>query len=131
MSRSVLINLIEGYFPPNVTRAILKDLYGVDLKAVALAAEIAVTLDFSEHKFFSLTLGSANITLNAKVTGLIMGEKVYLKITQDATAARTITWGTGILTDVTVTASTDAIDMLIGIFDGTNIIFGALAKNVV
>lgn len=129
MNRKTLLNILTNVFAPTVNQAMMEGMIGKKKKATALTNETAVTLDFSEYNFHDLTLGSDNITLNAGVDGLKEGEEVILKITQDGTAARTITWGDGIVTDVTVTASTNAVDLLKGVFDGTRIIFGALAQD--
>jgi len=133
MGRKTFLNILENVFPPSVNQAMRQDLIGSEAKVTALAAETTLTLDFTKYRFHDLTLGSANLTaLNATVTdgkdSLKPGEQVYLKITQDATP-RTIAWGTGIITDVTVTAGASAVDLLVGVFDGTNIVFGALAQD--
>jgi len=136
-----LKNILKNVFQPSVNQALVEYFTDIEDRLVdiedgessletVLTDETAVTLDFVTNGFHDLTLADDDITLNATVDGLVVGQKVFLKITQDATAAREITWGTGILTDVTVTASTDAIDFLVGVFDGTNIIFGALAQDV-
>jgi hypothetical protein len=130
MSRTTFKNISELVFQPTVSEGIQKDLMGSEKKSTALAAETAVTLDFNEFGFHDLTLGTANITLNATVFDLKPGESIYLKVTQDATAARTITWGSNILTSVTITASTSAVDLLMGVFDGTNLIIGAIAQDI-
>jgi len=130
MSRRTLINLLQSIFPPTVNQGMVKDMIGAESSEIILAAETEITLDFTLNKFFILNLGSANITLNATVLGLKVGERVYLKIIQDGTGARTVTWGSNILTDATVSSSTDDIDMFMGVFDGVNIILGALAQNV-
>jgi len=129
MSRITLINILELVFQPKLIEEFRNEVMGSSKYTTTLAAQTAVTLDFVSYPFQELLLGSANITLNATVSGLKVGEKIYLKIVQDATAARTITWGTNILTDVTVTASTDAVDLLVGVFDGTNLILGAIAQD--
>lgn len=129
MSRITLINILELVFQPKVIEEFKNEIIGSSKNSTALAAETTLTLNFNNYLFQDVTLGSANITLNATVSDLKVGEKVYLKITQDSTAARTITWGTNIITDVTVTASTDAVDFLVGVFDGTNLILGAIAQN--
>lgn len=134
MSRKTFLNILENVFQPSVNQAMREDQLGMESKVTALAAETTLTLDFTEWSYHELTLGSANLTaLNATVVAgknsLKKGERVYLKITQDATP-RTIAWGTGIVTDVTVTAGASAVDMLEGVFDGTNIVLGALAQNV-
>ncbi len=132
MSRRTLINIIQNVFQPSVNQAMEADLIGAEMKQLSVGAETTITLDFGEYKFHEVTLGSANITaLNAIVTGLKPGERVYLKLIQDGTGARTVAWGTGILTDITVSSSTDDIDLYVGVFDGTNIILGALAQNAV
>ena len=115
MSRRTLINLLQSIFPPTVNQGMVKDMIGAESSEIILAAETEITLDF---------------TLNATVLGLKVGERVYLKIIQDGTGARTVTWGSNILTDATVSSSTDDIDMFMGVFDGVNIILGALAQNV-
>ena len=130
MSRKTLINTLENVFQPGVNQAMKEDLIGTKKKTWTLAAETVVAPDFGEYSFHEILLNTQNITINATVTGLEVGEKVYLKIVQDDAAARTVTFGTNILTDVTVTASTDAVDLLVGVFDGTNLIFGALAQAV-
>lgn len=132
MSRRTFINILESIFPPDISEAMKKDLLGAKVKLTTLDAETTLILDFTEYKFHEVLLGSADITaLDAGVAGLEVGEQVYLKIVQDSTAARTITWGVGILTDVTISNTTDDIDLLVGVFDGNYIIFGALAQNVV
>ena len=130
MSRRTLKNLFDSIFPPTINHGFEEDLMGATKKVVTLAAETVVSLDFGEDKFIELALGSANITINAVVTGLKPGEQCYLKIIQDATGARTVAFGTNMVENLTVTASTDAIDLFMGIFDGTNIIFGPLAQDV-
>ena len=136
MSRKTFLNILENVCQPTVNQAMREDLLGNEPKVTALAAETTLTLDFTENLFHVVTLGSQNLTaLNATVASgknsLKPGEKVYLKIIQDSTAARTVAWGTNILeSSLTVTASTDAIDLFEGVFDGTNIILGALAQNV-
>lgn len=135
MSRKTFLNILENVFQPTVNQAMRADLIGVEPKVTTLTDETAVTLDFSENSFHVLNLGSDNITLNAGLgsgkDALKPGEKVYLKIVQDSTAARTVAWGSNILeSSLTVTAATDAVDLLEGVFDGTNIILGALALNV-
>lgn len=130
MSRKKLINILENVFQPSVNQMMKSELMGASVKETALAAETALTLDFTSNRFHDLALGTANITLNATVAGLKPGELVFLKVTQNSVAARTITWGTGIVTDATVTAAVDDIDLFMGVFDGTNIILGALAQNV-
>lgn len=128
MNRKTLINILQNVFQPAVNQAIEADLIGASKLDTTLTDETAVTLDFTKNKFHSLVLGSDNITLNATVAGLKPGEQCFLKITQDATAARTVTWGTGIKTGHTISSTTDDQDMLTGIFDGTNIFFGTVAK---
>ena len=135
MSRKSFLNILENVFQPSLNQAMRDDLLGAEPEVTALAAETTVTLDFTKNRFHDLTLGSQNITaLNATVAddknSLKPGELVFLKITQDSTAARTVAFNTNILSDVTVTASTDAVDILVGVFDGTNILLGALAQDV-
>jgi len=132
MSRRTLINILENVFQPSVNEAMKEDLIGAKMKVTDLVDETTVTLNFSEYKFHQLTLGSQNITaLDAIVTGLAVGEQVYLKLIQDGSGARTVAFGTGILTAITVSSSTDDIDLYVGVFDGTNIILGAVAQNAV
>lgn len=134
MGRKTFLNILENVFPPTVNQAMREDLLGSEVNTVALAAETTLTLDFTKNRFQDVTLGSQNLTaLNATVTdgkdSLKPGEQVFLKITQDATP-RTVAFGTGIVTAVTVTAGASAVDLLVGVFDGSNIILGALAQDV-
>lgn len=128
MSRRSAINIFQNVLDPHVNHAMEDDIIGAEKKSTSALALTTVTLDFGEHKYHSLLLGSDNITLNATFTGLKPGEQCILQLTQDATAARTITWGTGIKTGHVVSNSTNDVDMLFGIFDGTNIYFGTIAK---
>ena len=134
MSRISLLNIIENVFQPGVNQAMREDLIGAVPLVTVLVAETTLTLDFTKNRFHVVELGSANLTaLNATVVNgkdsLKIGEEVFLKIIQDGTGARTVVFGTGILTDVTISSSTDDIDILVGVFDGTNILLGALAQN--
>jgi hypothetical protein len=135
MSRKTFLNILENAFAPSVNHAMREDLLGSEPLVTTLAAETTLTIDFTKNRFHVVELGDDDLSaLNATVLAgkdsLKPGEEVFLKIIQDGTGARTITWGTGILTDVTISSTTNDIDILVGIFDGTNIIFGALAKNV-
>ena len=130
MSRRTLINILENVFQPSVNEAMKEDLIGSKVKTLSVGAATTITLDFEEYKFHEVTLGSENITaLNAVVTGLYPGERVYLKLIQDGSGARTVAFNANILTDITVSSSTDDIDLYVGVFDGTNIILGAIAQN--
>lgn len=128
MSRRTAINVFQNVFTPHANHALEDDIIGAEKKSTSALALTTVNLDFSEFKYHSLLLGSDNITLNAVVTGLKPGEVCLLQITQDATGARTVTWGTGIKTTHVVSNTTNDVDMLLGVFDGTNIYFGTIAK---
>jgi len=130
-----LKNLFELVFPPSVSRAMYNELNeldkttGVEPTETTLAAQTTFELDFSTNPFQAIVTGSQNITLTANIAGLKPGQRVFLRFTQGATA-RTVTWGTGIKSDVTVTATGARTDMLVGVFDGTRIMLGALAQNL-
>lgn len=130
MSHKVLLNHLSVVFPPKTAELLHKEMIGRSKKVVTLAAEVAHTFDFDEYAFHEIVLGTQNPTLNADVSGqgLVPGERVYVKLTQ-GTPARIVTWGTGFLTDVTPSAVAGAIDLYEGVFDGTNIILGAISQN--
>ncbi len=135
MSRKTLLNILENVFQPSVNQAMRVDLFGSEPLVTTLAAETTLELDFTKNRSHVVLLGSANLTaLTAVVSSgkdsLKPFEQVFLKIVQDGTGARTVAFSTNILTDVTVSSSTDDIDILVGIFDGTNILLGALGQNV-
>lgn len=137
MSRKSFLNILENVFQPTVNQAMREDLLGSVPKATTLAAETTYTLDFTENAFHTLLMGSANITaLNCTVVNgkdsLKVGERVYLKVTNDGTAARTLAFGTGAVNanGLALTAAINAVDLFEGVFDGTNIIWGTLAANI-
>lgn len=127
-----LKNILELVFQPKVSQALTRefnDIRGIAPVATTLTTETTVSWDGGQTPFIALTTGAQNITINAVVTGLRSGQRVYLRLTQGATA-RTVTWGTNIKSDVTVTATAARTDMLVGVFDGTRIMLGALAQNL-
>lgn len=78
------------------------------VQAVTYAS--TVTLDFSAHDVFEITL-TGNITID--FTGGTDGQRAQVRLTQDGTGSRTVTWGTSVAfgSDVTsagITASTGA-----------------------
>lgn len=129
MNRKEVINIIENVLPPLASEAIKKGLFGAESNETTLTSETTLSLDFTKNNFQKVNLGSANITINGVVDGLKEGEKVFLKIVQDSTAARTVTFGTNLISGDAVTSSINAVDLFEGVFDGTNIIFGGLALN--
>lgn len=129
MSRNSLKRYLENIFPPEINQAIIRDVVGKEKKAITFTDEEIFTLKFPTFSFFDITLGTENITLNADITDLVPGENVMLKITQGA-VAKTVTWGTNIKSNVTVTASNNAVDILIGVFDGENLILIAFYLNI-
>ena len=136
MSRKSFMNILENFFPPTINQAMRQDLVGAEKETTTLAAETTVNMDFTKSKFHELQLNTQNITLNAVIAddknSLKAGELVFFKIIQDDAAARTVTWGSNIINAaaLAVTASVDAVDVFWGIFDGTNIVIGALAQDV-
>jgi len=133
MSRKSFLNILENVYPPTVNQAIKEDLLGSVPNVVVLAADATLELDFVNNRFYNLTVGSVGLTLTAKVTddknSLKPGELVFIKLTQYSTA-QTVAFSTNIVSDVTVSSGNDEIDLLIGVFDGTNILLGALAQAV-
>jgi len=133
MSRKSFLNILENVYPPTVNQAIKEDLLGSVPNVVVLAADATLELDFVNNRFYNLTVGSVGLTLTAKVTddknSLKPGELVFIKLTQYSTA-KTVAFSTNIVSDVTVSSGNDEIDLLIGVFDGTNILLGALAQAV-
>lgn len=132
---TVLKNILEITFPPTVSEAIYsslsnaEDLTGKAPTAQVLTDETAISLAFGTNPFQAITTGAENITVNADLTGLKAGQRVFLRVTQGATP-RTITWGTGIKSAVTITATGAKTDMLVGVFDGTRIMLGAITQNL-
>lgn len=136
MSRITLLNLLENVFQPSVNQAMREDLIGSVPKVTDLASETTLEIDFTENRFQVVNLGAQNISaLTAVVTNgkdsLKAGEVVLLKIVQDATGARTLAFSTNFLTDVTISSSTNDVDILLGVFDGTNILLGALMQKAI
>ena len=133
MSRKSFLNILENTFQPSVNQTLKEDLLGAVPKVIVLGATAALELDFTKNRFQVLTVGSVGLTLTAKVVNgknsLKVGEKVFIKLIQYSTA-QTVAFSTNILTDVTVSSGNNEIDLLVGIFDGTNILLGALAKAV-
>lgn len=133
MSRKSFLNILENVYPPTVNQAIKEDLLGSVPNVVVLAVDATLELDFVNNRFYNLTVGSVGLTLTAKVTddknSLKPGELVFIKLTQYSTA-QTVAFSTNIVSDVTVSSGNDEIDLLIGVFDGTNILLGALAQAV-
>jgi len=138
MNKTVLLNLLENVFPPTVNQAFndwfLKGKQAAD--EVTLTSETTYVVPFSsDNTFPKLVLGAQNITaLTATVGDLSDGDEVLFQITQDSTAARTISWSTGFAaaggTDPTVTASTDAVDLFKGVVVGGEVVLIALAQDI-
>ena len=139
MIRSALLNIFELVFQPTASQA-LDEYFLNGLQAedeVTLTDETTYEVAFnSDNRYPKLILGSANITaLTATVGDLKEGDEVLFRITQDGTAARTVSFSTGFAaaggTDPTVTASTDAVDILKGVVTGGEIVILDAILNVV
>ena len=138
MNKTRLLNLLENVFPPAVNQA-LNDWF---LKGAQSAAEVTLTSETtyvvpfnSDNRFAKLVLGAQNLTaLTATVGDLNDGDEVLLQITQDGTAARTVSWSTGFAasggTDPTVTAATDAVDLFKGVVSGGEVVLIAEEQNI-
>ena len=129
MGRRTLLNHLGIKFDPSTSEVMAKNLIGKEKFTIALAAETTLDIDCGCHHFFDVTLGGVGVTINFTTTGVMTGEKFLFKLTQAATP-RAVTWGTGVIEDLTPSAIASAVDLYEGVFDGTNIILGAIAQNV-
>ena len=130
MERLPLLNIFENVFQPTVSQALaewfLNGLQAED--EVTLTDETTYAVAFnSDNRFPKLILGAENITaLTATIGDLNEGDEVLFRITQDGTGARTVSFSTGFAaaggTDPTVTASTDAVDLIKGVVVGSEIV---------
>ena len=123
MSRKILVNILENTLQPSLSEAIIKDVLGSEGKVTTLVAQTTLAITFNEHAYQDITLGSAGVTVTAVTTGIKNGEAIILKITQDGTGARTVTFSTGFSNPLrlAVTPEVDAIDYYLGIVDGGSI----------
>ena len=131
MSRKSLINTLENIFEPLTNQAMVQDMLGKEKGIKALAAETTLTLDFSEKAFQQITIGTANITLNAVTTGMKDGESIILKIIQAATP-KLVTFGTNFSLDSLLKVSTlpDSTEYFEGVLDSGSIKLFSISKNI-
>jgi|DEB0MinimDraft_10_1074344.scaffolds.fasta_scaffold11597_4 hypothetical protein len=102
--------------------------------ATALTEGANISVDGSLGPAFTLQLDTNNITMD-NPTNVRIGKKYSFKITQDDSAARTITWGSAYDfaggTAEILTPSTNAVDVfLFESFDGTNLVCVGSYKNI-
>jgi len=62
---------------------------------------------------------TGNVTFTAP-TGAVVGDLLLLKITQDATGSRTVTWPATFKTNVAISTTAAYVDQIMFVFDGTN-----------
>lgn len=121
MATNKLINLIKLVFQPQVQEGILKEVIGRSKGTIELTDEAVVELDFRNHSFIELKLGSKNITkLSVNTKTLKPGENVLIKICQPIGAKRTIVFDTAtinVANGKVVTAVNGAVDYWVGVFD--------------
>lgn len=82
-------------------------------------ATVSITL--SAGTLFAWTAGE-NETVNVTITGGVTGASYFFKITNDATAGRTITLGTNITGSGNVVGTVSKIALLHFVFDGSKLI---------
>lgn len=85
----------------------------------ALTPGTTVTLDVTLATLYTETAGQ-NQTINATGTQ-VAGQIIILKITNDATLARTITFGTGFVSSGTVVGTLSKSAIVTFVSDGTNL----------
>jgi len=102
--------------------------------STALTEGANISVDGSLGPAFTLQLNTNNVTMD-NPTNVRIGKKYSFKITQDDSAARTITWGSAYDfaggTAEILTPSTNAVDVfLFESFDGTNLVCVGSYKNI-
>ena len=138
MNKTAFLNILENVFPPTVNQA-LNDWF---LKGAQSATEVTLTSETtyevpfnSDNRFAKLTLGAQAITaLTADLGDLNDGDEVLLRITQDSSAARAVSFSTGFAgaggTDPVVTASTSAVDLFKGVVSDGEIVLVIVAQDI-
>ena len=100
------------------------------ITALTDGANIAV--DSTVSKDFSVTMGGNRTFDNP--TGMIAGDVITFLVTQDGTGSRLATWGSAYFwvggTDAVLSTGANAIDILIGYSNGTNLIMHTFVKAV-
>jgi hypothetical protein len=113
--------LTQGLAPESEAIS-LQQLQGFFRAPVALTSGATVAVDASLAALYTLTLAT-NTTLS-NPTNLTSGQTFRVVVTQDATGARTMAYGTSYKMSGTSTLTTTAgaIDMLSFTYDGTNVL---------
>ena len=129
--RQEAINILENTLQPAVNQAIIDSILGKEALTTTLTTETTVALNFADAAFHVLQLADANITLTAVVAGMKDGEVVILKIIQDDTTVRTVTFSTGFTMPfgVQINGELDAGDYFLGVIDSGAIIVFPLTRS--
>ena len=108
---------------PDITCQLTGTGTGLVLPSVTYVASgnTLVSAAIFASRFVAVTTATGNSTFNATNSILPTGALVTFAITNDASGARTITWGTGFRTNTTTVGVASKVQMVLFVSDGTSL----------